>query len=68
VERGVLNALAIGTAALPPDPPQADCAFGDCFAIAFREVDPPLAIHPVPRTIRDIRAIRGFWTKIRIFA
>jgi len=38
VERVFLNALA-QDAALPPD----ICAFGDLFAIAFREVDPPLA-------------------------
>jgi hypothetical protein len=36
VERVVLNALP-NNAALPPD----ICAFGDSFAIAFGEVDPP---------------------------
>jgi len=37
VERVVLNALANGTAALPPN----FRAFGDFFSIAFGEVDPP---------------------------
>jgi len=47
VERVVLNTLA-KDAALPPDPPKADCASGDSSTIAFRhgessigEVEPP---------------------------
>jgi len=55
VERVVLNALPNGIAAMPPD----ICAFGDCCPIVFEEVDPPLAICPDPRSIRDIRGTRG---------
>jgi hypothetical protein len=42
VERVVLNALA-NNAALPPD----IGAFGDPFAIVFREADPPLQFNRI---------------------